>query len=59
MTKHGFFQGIGVGVLAGAAIGMAVASAPSCGAEVRRMTRKAARTMDHMKDPAAAPQGVR
>ena len=31
MTKHGFFQGIGVGVLAGAAIGMAVASAPSCG----------------------------
>ena len=50
MTKHGFFQGIGVGVLAGAAIGMAVASAPSCGAEDRRMTRKAARTMDHMKD---------
>ena len=50
MTKHGFFQGIGVGVLAGATIGMAVASAPSCGAEVRRMTRKAARTMDHMKD---------
>ncbi len=50
MTKHGFFQGIGVGVLAGAAIGMAVASAPSCGAEVRRMTRKAARTMDHMKN---------
>lgn len=50
MTKHGFFQGIGVGVLAGAAIGMAMASAPSCGAEVRRMTRKAARTMDHMKD---------
>ena len=50
MTKHGFFQGIGVGVLAGAAIGMAVASAPSCGAEVRHMTRKAARTMDHMKD---------
>ncbi len=50
MMKHGFLEGIGLGVLAGAAIGMAVASAPGCGADVRRMTRKAARTVDHMKD---------
>ena len=43
MNKHGFFEGIGLGVLAGAAIGMAVASAPGCGPDVRRMTRKSER----------------
>ena len=50
MSKHAFLEGIGLGVLAGAAIGLAVASNPCCGRDVRRMTRKAARKMDHMKD---------
>ncbi len=50
MTKHAFLEGMGLGVLAGTAIGLFVAVTPSCNHEMRRMARKAARQIDHVKD---------
>ena len=46
MTKHAFLEGMGLGVVAGAAIGIAVASRSGYGHDMRRMARKAARRMD-------------
>ena len=57
MTKHAFLEGMGLGVLAGAAIGMAVA-AKSMSPDVRRMARRAVRKMDHMKDDLADTLGL-
>lgn len=50
MTKHAFLEGMGLGVVAGAAIGIVVASKSGYGHDMRRMARKAARRMDRMKD---------
>lgn len=50
MTNHTFLGGMGLGILAGAAVGMAVAAKGMQDPKVRRMARKAARTMDRMKD---------
>lgn len=41
MTKHAFLEGMGLGVLAGAAIGMAVAAKSMQSPDVRRMARRA------------------
>ena len=49
MTKHAFLEGMGLGVLAGAAIGMAVTAKSMQSPDVRRMARRAVRKMDHMK----------
>ena len=43
MTKHAFLEGMGLGVLAGAAIGMAVAARGMQNPDVRRAARKAGR----------------
>ena len=46
------------GVLAGAAIGMAVAAKSMQSPDVRRMARRAVRKMDHMKDDLADTLGL-
>ena len=53
MTKHAFLEGMGMGIIAGAAIGMAVAAKGMQSPDMRRMAKKAARRMDHMKDDLA------
>ena len=53
MTKHAFLEGMGLGVLAGAAIGMAVTAKSMQIPDVRRMSRRAGRKMEHMKDDLA------
>ena len=57
MTKHAFLEGIGMGIIAGAAIGMAVAAKGMQSPDMRRMAKKAARRMDHMKDDLADTLG--
>ena len=54
MTKHAFLEGMGLGVLAGAAIGMAVAAKSIWSPDVRRWPG-AVRKMDHMKDDWRTP----
>ena len=58
MTKHAFLEGMGLGVLAGAAIGMAVAAKSMQSPDVRRMARRVVRKMDHMKDDLADTLGL-
>lgn len=58
MTKHAFLEGMGLGVLAGAAIGMAVAAKSMQSPDVRRMARRTVRKMDHMKDDLADTLGL-
>ena len=50
MAKHAFLEGMGLGILAGAAIGMATAAKGMSDPDMRRMARKAVRKMDQMKD---------
>ena len=57
MTKHAFLEGMGMGIIAGAAIGMAVAAKGLQSPDMRRMAKKAARRMDHMKDDLADTLG--
>ncbi|HJC00604.1 MULTISPECIES: hypothetical protein [Oscillospiraceae] len=57
MTKHAFLEGMGMGIIAGAAIGMAVAAKGMQSPDMRRMAKKAARRMDHMKDDLADTLG--
>ena len=57
MTKHAFLEGMGLGVLAGAAIGMAVAARGMQSPDMRRMAKKAVPRMDHMKDDLADTLG--
>ena len=40
LTKHAFLEGMGLGVLAGAAVGMAVAAKGMQDPNVRRMVRQ-------------------
>lgn len=42
MTKHAFLEGMGMGIIAGAAIGMAVAAKSMQSPDMRRMAKKAA-----------------
>ena len=57
MTKHAFLEGMGMGIIAGAAIGMAGAANSMQSPDMRRMAKKAARRMDHMKDDLADTLG--
>ena len=58
MTKHAFLEGMGLGVLAGAAIGMAVAAKGMQSPDMRRMARRAGRTMNHMRADLADTLGL-
>lgn len=58
MTKHAFLEGMGLGVLAGAAIGMAVAARGMQNPDVRRAARQAGRRMSHMKAELADTLGL-
>ena len=48
MTKHAFLEGMGMGIIAGAAIGMAVAAKGMQSPDMRRMAKKAAPTPSGM-----------
>ena len=58
MTKHAFLEGLGLGVLAGAAIGMAVAAKGMQNPDVRRAARRAGRKMNHMRADLADTLGL-
>ena len=57
MTKHAFLEGMGLGVLAGAVVGMAVTAKGMQDPNMRRMAKKATRTMSRMKDDLADTMG--
>ena len=57
MTNHTFLGGMGLGILAGAAIGMAGAAKGMQNPKMRRMAKKATRKMDQMKDDLADTMG--
>lgn len=50
LTNHTFLGGMGLGILAGAAMGMAVAAKGMQNPKMRRMAKKATRKMNQMKD---------
>ena len=58
MTKRAFLEGMGLGVLAGAAIGMAVAARGMRSPARRRMARRAGRKMNHMRADLADTLGL-
>lgn len=58
MTKHAFLEGMGLGVLAGAAIGMAVAARGMQNPDVRRPHGRPGRRMSHMKAELADTLGL-
>ena len=58
MTKHAFLEGMGLGVLAGAAVGMAVAAKGMQDPNVRRMVRQTGRNMGRMRDDLADTLGM-
>ena len=58
MTKHAFLEGMGLGVLAGAVVGVAVAAKGMQNPDMRRMARKAMRSMEHMKDEFTDTMGL-
>ena len=57
MTNHTFLGGMGLGILAGAAMGMAVTAKGMQNPNRRRMARKATRKMEHMKADLADTMG--
>lgn len=57
LTNHTFLGGMGLGILAGAAMGMAVAAKGMQNPKMRRMAKKATRKMDQMKDDLADTMG--
>ena len=58
MPRLAFFEGMGLGLLAGAAIGMMAACDAKHGPDVRRAARRAVRKMDHMKEDLADTLGL-
>ena len=58
MTKHAFLEGMGLGVLAGAAVGMAVAAKGMQDPNVRRAVRQTGRKMGRMRDDLADTLGL-
>ncbi|MBM6925211.1 hypothetical protein [Pseudoflavonifractor phocaeensis] len=58
MTKHGFLGGMGLGIIAGATIGMAVTAKGMQDPQMRRMARKAVRKMDQVKCSLADSMGL-
>ena len=57
MTNHTFLGGMGLGILAGAAMGMAVTAKGMQNPNMRRMARKVTRKMEHMKADLADTMG--
>ena len=58
MTKHAFLEGMGLGILAGAAVGMAVTAKGMQDPNVRRMVRQTGRKMNHMREDLADTLGL-
>ena len=59
MTKHTFLEGMGLGILAGTAIWMAVAvKRPEMVRDMRRAAHRAGRTVEHIKDDLADGMGL-
>ena len=58
LTKHAFLEGMGLGVLAGAAVGMAVAANGMQDPNVRRAVRQTGRKMGRMRDDLADTLGL-
>ena len=58
MTKHAFLEGMGLGVLAGAAIGRGGAARGMQNPDGRRAARKAGRRMSHMRAELADTLGL-
>ena len=58
LTKHAFLEGMGLGVLAGAAVGMAVAAKGMQDPNVRRAVRQTGRKMGRMRDDLADTLGL-
>ena len=58
LTKHAFLEGMGLGVLAGAAVGMAVAAKGMQDPNVRRAVRQTGRKMGRMRDDLADTLGM-
>ena len=58
VTKHAFLEGMGLGVLAGAAVGMAVAAKGMQDPNVRRAVRQTGRKMGRMRDDLADTLGM-
>lgn len=58
VTKHAFLEGMGLGVLAGAAVGMAVAAKGMQDPNVRRAVRQTGRKMGRMRDDLADTLGL-
>ena len=57
MTNHTFLGGMGLGLMARAAMGMAMAAKGMQNPQMRRMAKKAVRKMDQMKDDLADTMG--
>ena len=57
MSNHTFWSGMGMGILAGAAVGMAVTAKGMMNPKMRRMAKKATLKMDQMKDDLADTMG--
>ena len=59
MTKNGFLEGIGLGVLAGAAIGIAMAAnQPGAMKDMKRAAHRAAHRMERFKDDLTDTMGM-
>ena len=58
MTKHAFLGGMGLGILAGAAIGMAVAAKPKGKMDMQKAAHRAARRLERMKDDLTDVMGL-
>ena len=58
LTKHACLEGMGLGVLAGAAVGMAVAAKGMQDPNVRRAVRQTGRKMGRMRDDLADTLGL-
>lgn len=55
MTRHTFIEGMGLGILAGAAIGLCVAAKqPDAMRSMRRAAHRATRKLEHLKDDLAS-----
>ena len=58
MTKHAFLEGMGLGAVAGAAVGMAVAARGMQNPDMRRAARRAGRKVSHMRAELADTLGL-
>ena len=57
MTNHTFLGGMGLGILAGAAMGMAVTAKGMQNPKMRRMAKKPTQRMEQRRDDLPDPMG--